>query len=110
MSMRRKRVLIDLDREIDTTTAHLEALRTARRAVARTLPVTGRRPPVPDPTEASLEALIGALMADGRTWDVDATYEAVKRSGVPTDRAAINSILYRGSRRADGRFAAVARG
>ena len=60
--------------------------------------------------ETSLEALAASAMADGAVWAVSDVYAAIIAKGVKVDRPTINSILWRGSRRAGGKFQLVSRG
>ena len=61
-------------------------------------------------SETSLELLAAAVMANGEAWAVADVCAALVRQGGKTSRPAVNSILWRGSRRADGKFALVSRG
>ena len=61
-------------------------------------------------SETSLELLAAAVMANGEAWAVADVCAALVRQGVKTSRPAVNSILWRGSRREEGRFQLVSRG
>jgi len=79
--------------------------------MARTVGPEGRkgRTPAVGP-DNSLEALVLALMGDGRIHNVASVVAALQRSGVDADPITVRSLLYRGSRRSNAKFEAVRRG
>jgi len=92
----------DLDREIAAAEATLHSLKAARRALA---PFTRARKAkrAPDAQhafeEGSLSMAAATVMKGGRSWHVAEVHKAIEAAGVPTERTAVNSMLYRASRR-----------
>jgi len=117
-----QRIDRDLRSAIDKTRAQLEGLEASYRAFRRSCVAGGpggtggglraaqEAQKAYAQSETSLELLAAAVMADGATWSVADVCAALVRQGVKTSRPSVNSILWRGSRRADGKFALVSRG
>ena len=49
-------------------------------------------------------------MRGGRTWGVTDVHKAIEKAGVPTERATVNSMLYRASKRSGSKFEKIGRG